>query len=293
VTTPRADVAWCLRRCFISALVAAAVVLLCAQETFAQASNLTAAVSGSTVTFRWDGPGSLWVLEAGTAPGLSNVGVLPFSSTTRIQIFRNVPSGTYYVRVRDIVGGVPGPPSNEVVAVVGCAWRELDLRSVISGFQVQLTWTMFGGETHTGLQLEAGTAPGLANIAVLTLPPFAPNFTAAAPPGTYYVRVRSIGLCGAGPPSNEVRLNIGGTNCVPQLSGSRTVTASGIYTVTVTLPSGCMWNAFTREGGWLTVLTTSGVGSGTIQYRVTLPGGGTGQIYVTTASGRYFVNITS
>ena len=280
---------------FSSAVVAASVMLLSAHAAFAaDPSNLTATVAGSTVTFRWDGDGSLWVLEAGSAPGLSNVGVIQFASTTRIRVFSNVPPGTYYVRVRAIVGETPGPPSNEVVTGVGCSWREFDLRSTINGRQVQLAWNVFGGQAQQGVQLEAGTAPGLANVAVLRLPSLAATFSATAAPGTYYVRVRSIGLCGAGPPSNEVQLNFGGTNCVPTLSPfQRSVFASGTYTGTITVPSGCAWDVFTRDPRWITVLTPNGTGSGTIQYRVTLPGGGTGQLFITTTSGRYFVHVVS
>lgn len=278
---------------FSSAVIVASVILFSAQNAFAAAaSDLTATVSGSTVTFRWQGDGSLWVLEAGSAPGLSDLGVIQFSSTTRIRVFSNVPPGTYYVRVRAIVGETA--PSNEVVVVIGCSWREFDLRSTITGLQVQLAWNVFGGQFQQGVQLEAGTAPGLANVAVLLLPSIQASFSATAAPGTYYVRVRSIGLCGAGPPSNEVQLNVGGTNCVPTLSPfQRTVFTSGVYTVNITVPSGCAWTVFTRDPSWITVLTTSGTGSGVIQYRVTLPGGGTGQLFITTTSGRYFVNVVS
>jgi hypothetical protein len=282
-----------LRPFSVIAVVMILILLRADTALAADPTDLFATVSGSLVTFRWQGDGALWVIEAGSAPGLADVGVIQFASTTRIRGFSNVPPGTYYVRVRAVVDGAAGPPSNEVVVVVGCSWGELDLRSTVLGLQVQLVWSAIG--VIQGVQLEAGTAPGLSDVAVVLLPRTSDRLTATAAPGTYYVRVRPIGLCGAGPPSNEVRVNAGsGLNCVPTLSPfHRVVRVSGVYTVSIALPSGCAWDVFTRDRRWITPITTSGVGSGTIQYRVTLPGGGVGQLYITTSSGRYYVNVES
>jgi hypothetical protein len=282
-----------MRRLHVIGLIASLILLRGQVALAADPTSLTATVSGSTIGFRWQGDGSLWILEAGSAPGLSDLGSIRFvNATTRLYLVSNVPVGTYYIRIRAVVGDVPGPPSNEVVAVIGCSNGELDLRATVSGLQVQLDWSQFG--VVQSVLLEAGNAPGSSNVVVLPLPRFPGRFLAAGAPGTYYVRVRPVGTCGAGPPSNEVRINLGSAaNCVPTLSPfNRTIFVSGIYTATIAVASGCAWDVFTRDPRWITPLTRSGVGSGTIQYRVTLPGGGTGQLFVTTSSGRYFVNVT-
>ena len=243
--------------------------LLLSESALAQApTELRATVSpGGGVGFSWQGVGSSWLLEAGSAPGLADLATRSFTSPTRVFAVLNVPAGTYYVRIRAIMNGVPSAPSNEVTVVVGCSTPgELDSRATVSGVQVQFDWLQYG--TAAGVLLEAGTAPGLSNVAVLRLPHIPARFTAAGVPGTYYVRIRVLGTCdNPGAASNEVRVDLGSTaNCVPTLSPfNRNVTVSGVYTVTITVPSGCAWNVFTRDPGWITPLTLQGVGSGTIQ----------------------------
>ena len=278
-----------------SVVMAFSLLLVIDQSAFArEATNLTANVSGGSVAFRWQGEGSTWLIEAGSAPGLSNLATVPLVNAARLFVVSVLP-GTYYVRIRQVTNGVPGPPSNEVQVVVGCrAPGELDLRSTVNGFQVQFDWSPIGAPA--GVQLEAGTAPGASNIAVLRFPTFPLRFVAAGPAGTYYVRTRPLGQCGdLGAASNEVRIDLGSSaNCVPTLSPiNRNVFVSGVYSVSITVRSECSWTVFTRDTRWITPLTVNGAGSGTIQYRVTLPGGGTGQLYITTSSGRFVANVTS
>jgi hypothetical protein len=63
-------------------------------------------VSGSTVSLSWSEPASgaptSYLLEAGTAPGLSDVGVLNLSTTKTAITFYAVPRGRYFVRVRAV-----------------------------------------------------------------------------------------------------------------------------------------------------------------------------------------------
>jgi hypothetical protein len=89
---------------------------------------------------------------------------------------------------------VPAPPS----ALTGS----------VSGSTVTLSWTGPSGAV-AGYRLEAGTAPGLANVASSVVG-VAATFTAAGvPAGTYYVRVRAIAADGESAPSNEVTLVVG------------------------------------------------------------------------------------
>jgi hypothetical protein len=82
---------------------------------------LTAAVTGSTVNLSWgppaSGPGvAIYVIEAGSAPNLRNLAVLPVAGTSFFA--GGVPPGVYYVRVRGLNGASLGQASNEVVVVV-------------------------------------------------------------------------------------------------------------------------------------------------------------------------------
>jgi len=78
--------------------------------------NLRASQAGSTVSLRWTAPagGSVsgYVVEAGTAPGLSNVGVLNVGNLTTFTTTAS--PGVYYVRVRAVNAAGIGAPSNEI-----------------------------------------------------------------------------------------------------------------------------------------------------------------------------------
>jgi hypothetical protein len=142
-----------------------------------------------------------YVLEAGSAPGLSDVGTLSLGIVTSFAA--DVPSGVYYVRLRaaNDVGdseptpdlllvppGLPGPPTNLVSSPSGV---------------VVLQWTAPTGAAVTGYVVEAGSAPGLADLAAIPVGT-ALQLSGQPPPGTYYVRVRAQNALGLGPPSNEV-----------------------------------------------------------------------------------------
>ena len=81
--------------------------------------NLTAAVSGASVTLRWtpathgDAAPTHYVLEAGMSPGTSNAAIMPVGAQTVIGV-NAVPPGVYYVRVRAANGASLSAPSNEV-----------------------------------------------------------------------------------------------------------------------------------------------------------------------------------
>lgn len=80
-------------------------------------SNLSSTGTGSVVNLSWSAPagGSAtgYILEGGTGPGLSNLGVVQIGNVTTFT--GNAPPGTYYVRVRAVNAGGVSAPSNEVV----------------------------------------------------------------------------------------------------------------------------------------------------------------------------------
>jgi hypothetical protein len=101
-----------------------------------------------------------------------------------------------------------GVPSAETVAIVGGAivppGPTFALDAAVSGSTVTLTWSPPSvGTAPLQYRVEAGSAPGLANLATIVVP--TPTFVATGvPPGTYYVRARAIGVGGLGPAGNEI-----------------------------------------------------------------------------------------
>lgn len=169
-------------------------------------TNLAANVSGSTVTISWNAPGSGgaatgYRLEAGTAPGLSNI--TTFQTTSTGIAVPSVPTGQYFVRVRAINDVGVSPATSDLTINVGCTPPAAPATFTASAANrtVSLNWTLVPGSTQT--VIEAGYAPG---ATALTIPVAAPTAGVAfpdVPPGTYYVRTRGVNACGQGTASVE------------------------------------------------------------------------------------------
>lgn len=168
--------------------------------------------SGTRATLTWARPPDAWgaevpqyyVLEAGTAPGLSNIGSFSVGNTTSYVV--DVPPGTYYVRLVGMGAGGRSEPSNEIVLRGrGAPGPAQALTGSFSGGVVTLMWAPPAGEPGqaSSYVVEAGSAPGLSNLAVVNVGNVT-VFRAAVPAGVYYVRVRSANSRGLGAPSNEV-----------------------------------------------------------------------------------------
>jgi hypothetical protein len=177
-------------------------------------SQLAAAVSGNSVALTWNAPASgvapaTYVLAAGSAPGWSNLGSIPTGTLTSFNI-SNVPNGTYFARVSAQNGAGTSAASNEVTFTVpqacgGVPEPPSGLQSSVSGLLVTLSWSAPAhGVTPAAYVIEAGSAPGLANIAVVNTASVATTFSASAVPGSYFVRVRAASLCGNSSPSPDV-----------------------------------------------------------------------------------------
>lgn len=177
-----------------------------------RAERLTASVSGGNVTLAWAPPNSGgapvgYLLSAGTMPGAANlVNGLPVGPGTTVG--GALPPGTYYARIHaaNVVG--IGPPSNEVMFQVGGATppgAPRSLRVSWNGRRANFTWAAPSGGGATSYVIEAGTAPGLANIGAFNVGN-ANSFAIDVPPGTYYLRVRAVGPTGTSAPSNELTL---------------------------------------------------------------------------------------
>ena len=94
-----------------------------------------------------------------------------------------------------------------------------DVWSSIDGYAVALGWTPPAGPLD-GHVLDVGSAPGLTNIGSLPVAAPAAAFSAMAPAGRYYVRVRAGSSCGMGPASNELVLDVPSGCGVPTAPGA-------------------------------------------------------------------------
>ena len=85
-------------------------------------TGLAFAVASRTVTLTWTAspgcPATSYVIEAGSAPGASNLASLDNGSATPTLVVPGVPSGTYFVRVRGRNAAGTGAPSTDITVVV-------------------------------------------------------------------------------------------------------------------------------------------------------------------------------
>lgn len=153
----------------------------------------TATVNGGNVTIAWPDPTGAapmtYALSAGTASGRADIGRIPVGPA--MQFSTSAPPGAYFVRLHgQNACGIPSPSPELLVSVGGVF--PLDAPAVtatITGGVVTVTWTPVAGAT--GYALEAGFGPLDASIARVSVAET--SLVAAAPPGTYYVRVFALG----------------------------------------------------------------------------------------------------
>jgi glucose/arabinose dehydrogenase len=203
--------------------------------------NLRATVIGLTLQLNWDAPTDAqglagYVVEAGSGPGLANYAraIVPALAIT----VQNVPRATYHLRVRAVTSSGDGPPSNELIVVVGetttlCVSPSAPFGLVghALGTTVNLAWRApASGTAPTRYVIHAGSASGSTDIAAIPIDGAFTSVAGSAPNGTLFVRVIAINACGISEPSNEISVTVGGpppsppgapTNVTSEVAGSR------------------------------------------------------------------------
>jgi len=224
-------------------------------------SNFRSRVAGTTVTLSWQVPETggapagyrLWV---GTSPGASNI-LSGYDAGNILNVAGDLPRGTYYTRVAAYNAVGPGPTAPEVRFRIGANSRPgvpLVFTASLEDSVAVLSWQAPAGDdadSPTGYVIEAGSAPGLSDLARISVG-MASSFQSPVPPGTYYVRVRAVNELGLSDPSNEVVLRqevqLGAPTDLTEHGGGSMVVLSWRAPTTGTVPAGYVVEAGSAPG---------------------------------------------
>jgi glucose/arabinose dehydrogenase len=154
------------------------------------------------------------------------------------------------------------------------------LGAAVAGENVTLSWTPpAGGPVPTGYRLEAGSAEGTADIAVIDTGPTPALGVSHVPDGVYFIRVRARHDATVGPPSSDVQV------------------------VVEACPVPAPPASLTRGGSGNTVVLTWGPAAGALEYlveagsaprladRATLNAGAATSLTASAPNGLYFVRV--
>lgn len=202
-----------------------------------------ASAGSGRVVLRWDGGGGglpqEYVIEAGTAPGRRDLGVVGTGSLSA-SLQAQAGPGRYFVRARARNADGLGPPSPDTDLVLDARGNMVPPAPTVRTHGVFGSVVTVGYEAATALTpvrghvLEVGTSPGRRDL--VTFPVEFGGFTATGvPPGVYYGRLRAFNSAGEGPPSREMQFVVGGVPAVPDAPGYPRALAQG-STVTITWP---------------------------------------------------------
>jgi hypothetical protein len=236
--------------------------------------------SAPTSPSRTAGSVAIVAAPAATTPALFGASVVDFARCLQGAADAACLSGARVGAhaVTGAAGIVAGPPQS--------------LKTSSTGSSVMLTWNAAAsGDAVFSYVIEAGSAPGLADLAVVVTGNSATSFSAdGVGNGTYYVRVRAQNATGTSGASNESTLVVGSSACTaaPGAPGGLAITSSGS---TVTLgwnapAGGCAPTSYVLQAGSSaggSDLANSNVGN-TTSYVATGVGGGTYYVRVRAAN---------
>ena len=184
-------------------------------------TGLSASVSGSVVTLNWTAPvggdtPTSYLVQAGSATGLSDIASFSTGSTaTQLAVF-NVPPGVYWVRIRAVNSAGTGGPSNDFPVVVGGLFPctsvspPTNVAGSVTGSTVVLTWVAPAGCAPTSYIIQAGSTSGASNLANFSTGSTATSYIATGVgSGTYYVRILSAAPALLSGPSAEIVVTVG------------------------------------------------------------------------------------
>lgn len=182
-------------------------------------SGISASVSGSLATLRWNaptsgGPASGYALFVGSAPGASNL-INGQALGPGLSVSDHVPPGTYFARLAAYNAAGASAQSQEISFRVGTAQAPgtpVGVTVSLQGTLATLSWVPpapdSGPTAATSYVIEVGTAPGARNVGSFNIGN-ATRFSSQVAPGVYYVRVRAVNAAGVSAPSAEVVLRYG------------------------------------------------------------------------------------
>lgn len=261
--------------------------------------NLTAGVSGTRVTLEWfaaqtGAPATTYSVEVGTSPGTTT---LPTQTTTApVTTFAaDLPDGLYFVRVRGVNPAGPSAPSAEAVVAVGAATLlpGPPAHFTISTFRTSatLSWTPSAvGQPASSYIIEAGSAPGLANLArLVTTGPVTSFVVPFVPPGTYFVRVRGRNQIGQGAASQDVSIVMGPRGQCLALPAAPVLLTPVVTGNTVTVS----WNAAPTGGRAESYIIAAGSAPGQANLALFDTGSSGTSFAASAPSGVYYVRIAA
>ena len=134
----------------------------------------------------------------------------------------SLPHGVYYARVKAQNSVGTSADSAEVAFTIGTTRPPRQPGALTGSLQngvATLSWSVPAhedGASPSGYLIEAGSGPGLANLASVPVGNVTSFQAGSVPPGVYYVRVRAMNDMGLGDPSNEIVLRSAATVGAPQ-----------------------------------------------------------------------------
>jgi all-beta uncharacterized protein len=236
-------------------------------------AGLTGSVNGTTVTLGWGSVGgaSSYVLEAGSAPGLSNLVVSDQGGATSLTATAS--PGTYYVRVKAKNACGTGAPSNEIVLAVQsatCSYTLSTTSASVSSAGGTTTVTVTASSTcawtassnASFISIASGSSgSGNGTVTFST----APNTGPAARTGTLTIAGQTVTVTQAAAGQCTFALSTNAVN-VDAVGGSAPIL------VAASAPS-CAWTAQTSASFASIASGSSGTGNGTATLSIQANGG--------------------